>query len=156
MFRMSLKITPIFALIVSLALVDVVADVSWTPASDDGPLPLSKKFRDGLRKLCKLLEENENSLAKNKSPEEIAKIRHQCAKLKREDQSASPGPMAGASGALLAVILISAVAWYAIKGRDVHTLAAMPDKAAIEKARKARLNRFSINHNKRPGQAKMD
>ena len=31
-------------------------DVSWIPSDPDGPLPLSVKYRDSLRKLCTLLD----------------------------------------------------------------------------------------------------
>lgn len=30
-------------------------DVSWLPSDPDGPLPVSTKYRDALRKLCKIL-----------------------------------------------------------------------------------------------------
>jgi hypothetical protein len=34
----------------------IALDVSWIPTDPDGPLPLSAKYRDSLRKLCSLMK----------------------------------------------------------------------------------------------------
>ena len=39
----------------SLSRLVVTLDVSWIPTDPDGPLPLSAKYRDSLRKLCGLM-----------------------------------------------------------------------------------------------------
>ena len=52
----------------------IALDVSWIPTDPDGPLPLSAKYRDSLRKLCSLMkiggplppELNEKKLVLNK------------------------------------------------------------------------------------------
>ena len=60
-------------------------DVSWIPSDPDGPLPLSAKYRDSLRKLCTLLNSGD------KLPFELQQKRptlvKMCKKLKSGDNN---------------------------------------------------------------------
>ena len=62
-------------------------DVSWIPSDPDGPLPLSKSYRDSLRKLCDLISTKQiNSLP----PELIEKkpvLQKLCIRLKADDEN---------------------------------------------------------------------
>mmetsp|Transcript_11891 Transcript_11891/g.18242 ORF Transcript_11891/g.18242 Transcript_11891/m.18242 type:complete len:138 (-) Transcript_11891:524-937(-) len=75
----------------SLALLFLLAsqcnalDASWIPATGDEPLPLSSKYRDKLRRLCKLLDTG------SKMPPEIEAKRgvleKQCFRLASDDRA---------------------------------------------------------------------
>ena len=61
-------------------------DVSWIPADPDGPLPLSKAYRENLKRLCDVVR-----TVKPLPPSIVAKlpvIEKLCAKL---EASAAPG-----------------------------------------------------------------
>jgi hypothetical protein len=58
----------------------VALDLKWIPAHADGPLPMSAKFRDQLRKLC-AIEKLPPSIPKAKR----AVIRKMCKQLKEAD-----------------------------------------------------------------------
>jgi hypothetical protein len=78
-------------------------EASWIPATSsgstaedattsmDGPLPLSKNYRDKLRKLCKLMDSptrspsSPNRMEENRNRE----LRMMCQRLKQDDESSS-------------------------------------------------------------------
>lgn len=77
-------------------------DVSWIPSDPDGPLPLSAKYRDSLRKLCTLLQSG------GTLPSEIQQKRHvlskMCKKLAADDNN-----IASAGGGGLGLMLTSSI-----------------------------------------------
>ncbi|GAB5354750.1 hypothetical protein AAMO2058_000146100 [Amorphochlora amoebiformis] len=145
-----------------------VSDVSWTP-SGDGPLPLKKSFRDKLRKLCKMVQENPSGV----QVENMENLKKQCAKLAHEDTAAELGLSNGGSGPSLLMWLVVAAGVYlyfnrgalntltgggtgprpggasgAWRGQPTQTqkpATRLPDKELIERARAARLRRFTQN-----------
>mmetsp|Transcript_16083 Transcript_16083/g.49745 ORF Transcript_16083/g.49745 Transcript_16083/m.49745 type:complete len:145 (-) Transcript_16083:78-512(-) len=67
-------------------------DLTWIPADGEGPLPLSKSYRDQLSRLCALLE-----TASALPPSIEARrgdVEKMCAKLRDAERAAAPRPLA--------------------------------------------------------------
>ena len=64
-------------------------DVSFLPNDENAPLPLSAKYRDALRRLCVLLEEN-RTLPKDVEMKKPV-LRQLCKKLKADDVNIAQG-----------------------------------------------------------------
>lgn len=140
----------------------VSLDVSWIPTDPDGPLPLSARYRDSLRKLCTLIESGKSL------PVELTQKRHvlnkMCEKLKSGDNNIKS---AGGTFNIFSVSSISRVAIAGIVGagckyllwdnrRDITSrLKSLMSKASrssekqvlqgitdVQIAREARLRRF--------------
>mmetsp|Transcript_33778 Transcript_33778/g.34415 ORF Transcript_33778/g.34415 Transcript_33778/m.34415 type:complete len:175 (+) Transcript_33778:267-791(+) len=69
--------------ILALASLVVSFDVSWTPADSDGPLPLSEKYRESLRKICLLIREKQPLPPHLESKR--SSLRKQCKRLAEDD-----------------------------------------------------------------------
>lgn len=156
----------IFALLwlsISLCIkITVSLDVSWIPTDPDGPLPLSARYRDSLRKLCTLIESGQSL------PAELVQKKHiltkMCQKLKSGDNNIKS---AGSTFNIFSVTSISRVAIAGIVGagckyllwdnrRDIRSrLKSLMSKASkggekqvlqgisdVQRAREARLKRF--------------
>ena len=63
----------------------VSLDVSWIPTDPDGPLPLSARYRDSLRKLCTLMESGKALPAELTQKKHI--LQKMCKKLKSGDNN---------------------------------------------------------------------
>lgn len=61
-------------------------DVSFIPNDENAPLPLSKKYRDSLRKLCILLANNESKLPYELQQKKVV-LKKMCKKLSIDDKN---------------------------------------------------------------------
>lgn len=64
-------------------------DVSFLPNDENAPLPLSAKYRDALRRLCVLLDENRNLPQELEVKKPV--LRNLCKKLKQDDLNIAQG-----------------------------------------------------------------
>ena len=80
-----MRILCIFLLGLSYLHVVTSLDVSWIPSDPDGPLPLSAKYRDSLRKLCTLLDSGNPMPAELK--EKKPTLVKMCKKLRSGDKN---------------------------------------------------------------------
>lgn len=64
-------------------------DVSFLPNDENAPLPLSAKYRDALRRLCVLLEENRNLPKELEAKKPV--LRNLCKKLRLDDENIAQG-----------------------------------------------------------------
>lgn len=100
----------LFILIVGYIEVSLSLKLTFTP-SDDEQLPLSAKYRDALRKLCKLIDEG-------KLPEEYTGkediLKKQCIKLAKDDANISSSVSSLEKNSMLMIAgVASAVLYYA-------------------------------------------
>jgi hypothetical protein len=104
-----MRIFALLWLLVPLCIkITVSLDVSWIPTDPDGPLPLSARYRDSLRKLCTLIESGQSL------PAELTQKRHilnkMCEKLKSGDNN-----IKSASG-IFNIFSVSSISRVAIAG----------------------------------------
>jgi hypothetical protein len=104
-----MRIFALLWLLVPLCIkITVSLDVSWIPTDPDGPLPLSARYRDSLRKLCTLIESGQSL------PSELTQKRHtlnkMCVKLKSGDNN-----IKSASG-IFNIFSVSSISRVAIAG----------------------------------------
>jgi len=84
-------------------------DVSWLPADPEGPLPVSKEFRDKLRSLCNSLSPSFLSSLSVTKRDQITKM---CAQLAVADSAASGGNSFEMGGSFWLLILAGCLAAY--------------------------------------------
>ena len=136
-------------------------DVSWIPADPEGPLPLSKRYRDSLRRLCALVDSSEAVPL----PPEVEEIKPRlvriCARLRADDAAAGTAPAKGGwalpkelrplrgflkFAALGALVFLAYKAGFIDKALELLGFDAAAEDAAdlpnAEQLRDARLRRF--------------
>ena len=89
-------------------------DVSWIPADPDGPLPLSKAYRENLKRLCDVVR-----TVKPLPPSIVAKlpvIEKLCAKL---EASSSSGSALVSRLRLVGVVAAGAWAWHSYQSKGL-------------------------------------
>jgi hypothetical protein len=104
-----MRIFALLWLLVPLCIkITVSLDVSWIPTDPDGPLPLSARYRDSLRKLCTLIESGQSL------PSELTQKRHilnkMCEKLKSGDNNIK------SAGGIFNIFSVSSISRVAIAG----------------------------------------
>ena len=143
---------------VALLLVATSAfDLTWLPADAeaDGPLPLSKNYRQKLGEACSMLR-------KKDAPQSIVRKRHilasMCRRLEADasvggsyDEGSSGGYEVGSGGAvdprLMATVMLLGGAFFLFgrrqNGAQSHSTAVPATEAETREAREARLRRFA-------------
>ena len=93
-------------------------DVSWIPTNpEDGPLPLSTKYRDNLRKLCTMLK---SSRPPPELLEKRVSLQKMCKRLASDDanvKSSSNIIMGGSKSMIIVGLIGLGVSYYAWENR---------------------------------------
>ena len=93
-------------------------DVSWIPTNpDDGPLPLSTKYRDNLRKLCMLLK---SPRPPPELQEKRLSLQKMCKRLASDDanvKSSSSIVMGGSKSMIIVGLIGFGLSYYAWENR---------------------------------------
>jgi hypothetical protein len=86
----------------------------WIPEDPDGPLPMSRDYRDKLAVLCDLIKSG-SGLSADITPQKDASIRRMCSKLRESRRSQSAGPdlgEPGGGGGIFTALVICAAGYY--------------------------------------------
>lgn len=82
-------------------------DVDWVPNDENAPLPLSRAYRENLRKLCDLIESDKRLPNNLKAKKAI--LTKQCAKLRKDDANVDAAGAGGGNNVFLISIVSGAV-----------------------------------------------
>jgi len=106
------------ALLVTLAMVPTARgfDLSWIPADGEGPLPLSRAYRDQLARLCDIVEGKDASALPPSIASRLADIERMCAKLK-SSQAVAPRGFLRRGVAALSLAAGGGYAWHSYESR---------------------------------------
>lgn len=80
-------------------------NVDWIPSDPDGPLPLSTKFRDSLRKLCEIIEKKDKQLPPELTEKKAILVKL-CARLRADDSNISYSDNSAVSSKRVMLVLL--------------------------------------------------